>query len=125
MNRADSDLRAHTDRPRAPHLLYELARLGIVPDLSHTSDDTARQAMKASRGPVMWSHSSAHALFDHPRNVPDDVLKGIREMEHEKDSVIMINIYPGFVGPAKDGGKADVARVADHAEHIAKLAGRK
>lgn len=59
-------------------LVYELNRLGMFVDISHVSDDTARQALalSAARGaPVLWSHSSARAVHNVPRNVPDDLLQ--------------------------------------------------
>lgn len=71
-------------------LIQELNRLGILVDLSHTSDATARQAIKLSEAPVIWSHSSARAVWDVPRNVPDDILKLIGEKKGQKDGVIMV-----------------------------------
>ncbi len=60
--------------PFAPHLIHELNRLAIVPDLSHVSDDTALQTIEMTKGPVMLSHSAARHFNDIPRNVPDTVL---------------------------------------------------
>lgn len=55
-------------------VVREMNRLGMIVDLSHVSTDVMRQAMTTSSAPVMFSHSSARAICDVPRNVPDDVL---------------------------------------------------
>ncbi len=66
-------------------------RIGVLVDLSHTSDNTARQAIKYSKAPVIWSHSSARAVHTHERNVPDDILELIGT-EEGQDAVVMVSV---------------------------------
>ena len=64
-------------------------RLGILVDLSHTSDGTAEQSLKYSKAPVIWSHSSARAVHNVSRNVPDYILKLIKAGNN--DAVVMVS----------------------------------
>ncbi|KAG9310591.1 membrane dipeptidase-domain-containing protein [Chiua virens] len=102
--------------------MEEMNRIGMVIDLSHTSDLTATQAILRSKAPIIWSHSSARAIHNVAHNVPDEVLSLIGTKKGKKDGIITVNFAPAFVAP---DGKANVQTVADHVEHLAKIAEKK
>ena len=76
-------------------IVWDMTRRGIVPDVSHVSDAAVLHVLEVSRIPVVASHSSARALCDHPRNLPDSLVREIAR----KEGLVMANSYPAFVGP--------------------------
>jgi membrane dipeptidase len=87
--------KSHGLSPFGEQVVREMNKLGMLVDISHVSAETMRHAIRVSKAPVIASHSSAYELANHPRNVPDDVLRMIKE----KDGVVMVNFFSGFVVP--------------------------
>src|SRR6266480_941213 len=74
-------------------VVREMNRLGMLVDVSHVSDKTMSDALDVSKAPIIASHSSARALSNVPRNIPDDLLKRIAK----NGGVVQINFYSLFV----------------------------
>ena len=136
--------------PFGKEVVREMNRLGMIVDISHVTPKVMNDVLDIAESPVMFSHSSAKALTDHPRNVPDDVLRRLAK----NGGVVMVTFIPAFVSQAVadwdlqvrgltkgNPSLSDVERikneyamthprpvatlkdVADHIEHVRKTAG--
>lgn len=96
--------------------LAEMERLGMLVDVSHLSLAGVDHVLELARRPVIASHSSAHALLAHHRNLPDEHLQAIAAT----GGVVGINCFPGLLSEAD---RVPLSAVVDHIEHVAKVAG--
>ncbi len=104
--------------PFGYQVVAEMNRLGMIIDISHTADETVEDVLEASAAPIIASHSSARALCNHPRNLPDDLIRKIAA----RGGVVQVTIFYGFVDKG-DGTPLDVKLFCDHVEHIRDIAG--
>mmetsp|Transcript_31370 Transcript_31370/g.94110 ORF Transcript_31370/g.94110 Transcript_31370/m.94110 type:complete len:397 (-) Transcript_31370:27-1217(-) len=104
-------------------VVKEMNRVGMAVDIAHVHADTMRKAIEISEAPVIFSHSNTRAVCNHPRNVPDDVLKTLVE----KDGVVMLNFNAPFVAGdffVKEGKVGGTVReIADHVDHAKRVCG--
>lgn len=136
--------------PGGAAMIAEMNRLGMLVDLSHVSPTTMNAVLDVAKSPIIFSHSSAKAVTNHPRNVPDDVLKRMPA----NGGLVMVTFVPAFIDQARTDwqirrdaqrlvagqgaeGNAKMAQwdaenprpvstlamVANHIDHIAKVAG--
>ena len=96
-------------------MLHEMARVGILACCSHTGYRTAREAIDESPTPVIFSHSNARALVDHPRNIPDDLIRACAA----RGGVVGVNGIGIFLGD----NDASVDNMARHVLHMLDLVG--
>ncbi|XP_004377828.1 dipeptidase 1 [Trichechus manatus latirostris] len=112
----EDNAQSHGLSPFGKLVLKEMNRLGIIVDLAHVSVATMRAVLSQSSAPVIFSHSSAYRICEHRRNVPDDVL----QLVNQTGSLVMVNFYNDYVSCK---GEANLSQVADHLDHIKKVAG--
>lgn len=99
-------------------LINEMNQLGMLVDVSHASDQTVRDVVACSKAPIVASHSSVRTLYNHPRNLSDELIRLIAD----NGGVIQVSIWTGFL-KSKEDGRATVSDVVDHIDYIVDLVG--
>lgn len=107
----------HGLSPAGRALVAEANRMGLLIDQSHASDEVFDQLLELSAAPIVLTHSSARAVFDHPRNLDDARLKKLAD----KGGLIQVNSYPTYVS-AREGGP-DFDDYMAHVLHILEVVG--
>ncbi|XP_064118560.1 dipeptidase 1-like [Macrobrachium nipponense] len=102
--------------PYGKEMILEMNRLGMMIDVSHSSARTARDVLKTSRAPIIFSHSAARSLCHIERNVPDDILSSLAENE----GIVMVSFYNDFL---TCGESAAIQDVISHINHVRSMAG--
>jgi membrane dipeptidase len=101
-------------------VLAEMKRVGMIVCCSHTGHDTVREVMEVADNPVIFSHSNASAVYAHPRNIPDDLIRRCAAT----GGVVGINGLGDFLGPFAEGQEWDpVDDMVRHIDHIVQMVG--
>ena len=106
INPINSPPKFNTQTPPQPSLSPKPLPSGMLVDLSHVSSQVMSDVLDIAQAPVMFSHSSARALCDHPRNVPDSILSRVRG----NGGVVMVNFYPLFISNSVRLGWKEAAK---------------
>jgi membrane dipeptidase len=101
--------------PHGRRILQEMKRVGMIVCCSHTGHRTAREVLEAAGNPVIFSHSNSSAVYAHPRNIPDDLIR----LCAATGGVVGINGLGDFLGPGEEYAELMVR----HIDHVVQLVG--